>query len=214
MSVRVCLSAAVLAASVALIPATVARAAEPESLTIEAKAGFDKRMFTVVPAEKGKTYACFIRRYDARHLAAHPDQKVSAMKLLVTAEWLDEDKAFMRSFRLGVKFRDKRGAYDSLGGCNHVTMEEANGEVRLGCGVDCDGGGIGIAMNKDNDATVVRLTRVRIWQHGKDSDDDSAIGELVAGKDDNAFRLERTSIEDCRSLVTDRKELAELRSKK
>lgn len=213
MSMRACLSAAVLAASVALIPVDSARAAEPEAITAEAKADFDKRMFTVVPATKGKTYACFVRRYDARHLAAHPDQKVSAMKLLVTAEWLEEDKTFMRSFRLGVTFRDKRGAYDSSGGCNHVTMEEANGEVRLGCGVDCDGGGIGIAMKDDNKSTVVRLTRVRIWQHGKD-DDESAIGELVAGKDDNAFRLERTSLDDCRSLVTDRQELAELRRKK
>lgn len=213
MSVRACLSAVALAASIALIPVNTARAAEPEAITAEAKADFDKRMFTVVPAEKGKTYACFVRRYDARHLAAHPDQKVAAMKLLVTAEWLDEDKAFMRSFRLGVTFRDKRGAYDSSGGCNHVTMEEANGEVRLGCGVDCDGGGIGIAMKDDNKSAVVRLTRVRIWQHGKD-DDESAIGELVAGKDDNAFRLERTSLDDCRSLVTDRQELAELRRKK
>ena len=30
-----------------------------------------------------KTYACFVRRYDASHLAQHPKQKVSAMKLLV-----------------------------------------------------------------------------------------------------------------------------------
>ncbi|WP_213288494.1 hypothetical protein [Bradyrhizobium sp. sGM-13] len=33
-----------------------------------------------------KTYACFVRRYDANHLAQHPKQKISAMKLLVTAE--------------------------------------------------------------------------------------------------------------------------------
>jgi hypothetical protein len=26
-----------------------------------------------------KTYACFVRRYDASHLAQHPKQKISAM---------------------------------------------------------------------------------------------------------------------------------------
>jgi hypothetical protein len=33
-----------------------------------------------------KSYACFVRRYDANHLAQHPKQKVSAMKPLATAE--------------------------------------------------------------------------------------------------------------------------------
>lgn len=214
MSVRVCLSAAMLAVSLALIPVSSARAAEPE-LTAEVKTAFDTRMFTVAPAEKGKTYACFTRRYDARHLAAHPDQKVSAMKLLVTAEWLDEDKVFIRNFRLNVKFRNKRDSYDSMGGCSHAIMEEAGGEVRLSCGVDCDGGGIGIAMSKDNDATVVRLEHVRVWTHGKDLDDDDIEKRgLNAGKDDGMFRLDRTSLDDCAPLISDRQELAELRGKK
>lgn len=214
MSVRICLSAAMLVASVALIPVSGARAAEPE-LTAEAKTAFDTRMFTAAPVEKGKTYACFVRRYDARHLAAHPDQTVSAMKLLVTAEWLDEDKTFNRNFHMGVKFRNQRGSYDTMGGCSHAMMGEANGEVRLGCGVDCDGGGIGIAMNKDNDATIVRLERVRLWTHGKDLDDDDIEKRgLNAGKDDGMFRLDRVSLDECASLISDRQELAELRTKK
>ena len=45
---------------------------------------FDNRMFAGPLGQK--TYACFVRRYDSRHLAQHPKQKVSAMKLLVTAE--------------------------------------------------------------------------------------------------------------------------------
>jgi hypothetical protein len=45
---------------------------------------FDNRMFAGPLREK--TYACFVRRYDASHLAQHPRLKVSAMKLMVTAE--------------------------------------------------------------------------------------------------------------------------------
>ena len=40
-------------------------------------ATFDNRMFAGPLGQK--TYACFVRRYDASHLAQHPKQKVSAM---------------------------------------------------------------------------------------------------------------------------------------
>jgi hypothetical protein len=44
-----------------------------------------------------KTCACFVRRYDASHLAQYPKQKVSAMKLLVTSENAPEDKTVNHS---------------------------------------------------------------------------------------------------------------------
>jgi hypothetical protein len=36
---------------------------------------------------------------------------------------------------------------------------------------------------------------------------------LSGGKDDKVFRLDRSGLDDCRSLITDRKELAALRHK-
>ena len=48
------------------------------------EAAFDKRVFGGPIGNKA--VACFVRRYDASHLAQHPQQKVSSMKLLVTAE--------------------------------------------------------------------------------------------------------------------------------
>ena len=51
---------------------------------------------------------------------------------------------------------------------------------------------------------------MRIWQNNKPEEDSN--DELTAGKDDAIFRLERAPIEECRSLVTDRKELAAMRS--
>ena len=58
--------------------------AEEEGIDKAKAAAFDVRMFTKPPGNKA--YACFVRRYDPDHLARHPKQKVSAMKLLVTAE--------------------------------------------------------------------------------------------------------------------------------
>lgn len=203
------LIAVMAAASLALVLASGVAAAGSDEVTPEAKAQFNKRMFGKEPAAKANTYACFVRRYDADHLARHPHQKVTSMKLLVTSEWFEGNSDLDRHFRLGVTFRTKRGAYDSSGSCGFFRPEDAKDEVRYGCGVDCDGGGISIGMGKTDDATLVRLSRVRIWQNNKP--DDEAGDELVAGKDDAIFRLDRTSLDECKSLVTDRKELAAIR---
>lgn len=200
------------AALVALSLASTVTAAEEGEVTATEKAEYDKRMFGKAPDPKGHTYACFVRRYDADHLAKHPHQKVTGMKLLFTSELFEGNTELERNFRLGVTFRNKRGNYDSSGSCNHFHPEDARdkSEIRFGCGVDCDGGGINIAMNRDDQSVLVRLERVRIWQNNKP--DEEAGDELVAGKDDAIFRLDRANLEECRSLVTDRKELAAMRS--
>ena len=167
---------------------------------------FDARLFGGPLSQK--TYACFVRRYDASHLAQHPKQKVSAMKLLVTAEDAPEDNTVNYSFRLGFKYRHRAGNFDSSGYCNHVVAE--SGEIRLGCGVDCDGGGIGVAM-RDDKSSLIRLERIRIWERNKPDDD--ASNDLVAGADDKIFRVDRVDLHECSELVTDRKELAALRHK-
>ena len=198
------------AAALAVAVASSLAVADDGEVSTAAKADFDKRMFAAEPAPTKSTYACFVRRYEPDHLARHPHQKVTAMKLLVTSEYFEEDKSLQRHFRLGVRFRDKRGEFDSSGGCSHARFEEANNEIRLGCGVDCDGGGIDIAMGKEDKSVIVRVERVRIWRNNKPDED--ASGELVAGKDDAIFRLDRAGIDECQSLVTDRKELAAMRS--
>ena len=58
---------------------------------------FDAKLFAR-PFDQ-KTYACFVRRYDAGHLAQHPRQKVSAMKLLVTAEIPPEEQTINYSLK-------------------------------------------------------------------------------------------------------------------
>lgn len=201
---------ALAAALAATLASGIASAAEPDEVTPAERAQFDKRMFGQEPAAKANTYACFVRKYDADHLARHPDQKVTGMKLLFTSELFEGNTSLEQHFRLGVSFRSKRGAYDSSGSCSYFHPEDAPREIRYGCGVDCDGGGINIAMGKDDKSTIVRLDRVRIWQNNKP--DDEAGGELTAGKDDAIFRLDRASLDECKSLVTDRKELAAIRA--
>src|SRR5579883_3474925 len=107
---------------------------------------FDKNMFTRPPGDKA--YACFMRRYDAEHLAQHPRQKVAAMKLLVEAEIPEGEKQLAYSFKLGVKLRHRAGDFQSFGYCNHAVAEDNSGDIRFACGVDCEGGGINVALSK------------------------------------------------------------------
>jgi hypothetical protein len=170
---------------------------------------FNARMYAGAPGNKA--YACFVRRYDAEHLARHPKQKVASMKLLISAEMDTEDKQIHNSFRLGFRYRHRSGDFDSSGSCHHAVFTKGGTEIRLGCGVDCEGGGIGVALSKDDKSAIVRLARVRVWQNNK-PDEDAELS-LVAGADDGIFRLDRTDNKECASLVTDRKELAALRHK-
>ena len=170
---------------------------------------FDIEMFTHPPGDKA--YACFMRRYDAEHLAQHPKQKVTAMKLLVAAEIPEGETRLSYSFRLGVKFRHRAGDFDSSGYCNHAVADADASELRFACGVDCEGGGINVALSKDDKSAIIRLERIMVWQNNKPDDD---AGEaLFAGADDKIFRLDRVDGAECAALVTDRKELAALRHK-
>ncbi len=187
-------------------------------------AAFANRVFAGAPP-RAKNYACFVRRYDAEHLAQHPLQKVSVMKLLIAAEHVADDPVLEYSFRLGVNFRDRPGNFDSSGDCGHApTIEPPDNPdippedkttlpdgIDFSCGVDCDGGGITVNLAHNDTAVIVKLERVRIWK-GKDPDD-GAETALQGGADDKVFRLDRTSLNECAALAYDRKELAALRHK-
>ncbi len=172
---------------------------------------YAKRLFADHFDAQGTSFACFIRRYDAAHLSSHAQQKVSVMTLLIAAEAVPEDKALNYSFRLGLKFRNRRGNFDSSGDCGHAAIsEDKTGKLYLGCGVDCDGGGISVELAQADKSTLIHLERIRIWQNNKPDDEGL---DLSGGADDRAFRLDRVKLEQCRSLVADRKELAAMRHK-
>jgi len=167
----------------------------------------DKDMFTRPPGDKA--LACFMRRYDAEHLARHRKQKVAAMKLLVSADIPEGEQHLAYSFHLGVKLRHRAGDFESLGYCNHAIAEDDASEIRFACGVDCEGGGINVALSKDDKSAIVRLQRIRLWKHNRPDDE----AELTSGTDDKIFRLDRVDGGECTSLLTDREELAAFRQK-
>jgi hypothetical protein len=201
-----------------VLTAAAGFAADPALADDSPDIAFAKRMFAG-SAPKPKGYACFVRRYDAAHMAQHPLQKVTVMKLLISAEMVPDDKVLEYSFRLGVNFRDRPGDFDSSGDCGHAAAAKVPDDagtipsgVDISCGVDCDGGGVTVSL-ANNDASVIvkPIDRIRIWK-GKNPDE-SAATALNAGADDKIFRLDRTKLDECTPLVADRKELAAMRHK-
>jgi hypothetical protein len=167
-----------------------------------------------------KAFACFVRRDDVKHLARHPQQKVSAMKLLVSVEQLPEDEQLHYAFRLGVKLRKQPGNFATSGDCGHPAAEVAGGSLRIHCSVDCDGGGIEASLADGDKAVLVKLDEIRLdpaepTNQASIDDDPDHDGHVMlrAGADDRVFRLDRTDIADCKSLASADDELAALADK-
>ncbi len=188
-------------------------------------ADFAQRMFAgSVP--NPKAYACFARHYDDEHLAQHPLQKVSVMKLLITTE---KDPDFpVSNMRSGSasNFRDRPGDFDSSGNCGHApTIKDPDNSDIPPADRVTQAGRHRFRMRR-------RLRRRRRQRHARqqrqcdhpqarshphlesNAPDAEAAGALQAGADDKVFRLDRTSLNECASLVADRKELAAMRHKR
>jgi hypothetical protein len=165
---------------------------------------FDAKMFGGPIGDKAS--ACFVRRYDASHLAQHPKQKVGAMKVLMTAENRpNEPTAY--AYKVGVQFRNKPGNFDSSSSCGHVIDEDGKSVTGFVCDTGCGGGGIEIAISGNNKTAIVHLDSIGVWDR-KNPDGDAIT--LESGADDKVFRLDRVDANECAELVDDHKEVASL----
>ncbi len=149
---------------------------------------------------------CFARTYDAAHLKQHPKQKVTEMILFLRYIALSEDEAiliatddggtakqyFRYDFTLAAKVKDRGQTLYASGDC---ASDEG-----IGCGVDCDGGGIDIEPVAGKDDTIlVRLTRIRMTLGCSDGPEI----ELEGGADDKVFKLTKAPRPLCQSMQAD-----------
>jgi hypothetical protein len=167
---------------------------------------FDARVFGGPIGNKAS--ACFVRRYDAGNLAQHPKQKVAAIKPLVTAENHTGEPASY-AYKAGFQFRNRPGNFDGGSSCSHMVEEEGD-EIRFTCDVECGGGGLDIAMSKDNKSAIVHLEVIGVWDRKHPKRDAVT---LEGGADDKVFRVDRVDTSECAELIVGRKELASLQRK-
>jgi hypothetical protein len=196
-------------ACLALVGTGLAGAARADD--VPDNGAFAQRLLAAKSFDK-KTYACFVRRYDAKHLAQHPRQKVTAMRLLLAVEKVPEDEGSLRySFSLGTNLRNKKGNFLSTGNCGHAQAAATkDAELSIECSAECDGGGVTVSLADADKVLMVRLNQIAIWDSGKPNAEPQT---LEAGIDDGVFHLDRVDVEQCASMVTDKDELAALRRK-
>lgn len=156
-----------------------------------------------------KAFACFVRHYDATHLAQHPKQKVTAMKLLVTAE-NHPGEPTSYAYKAGFQLRNRPGNFDGGSSCGHETDEDGTKEIRFTCDVECGGGGLDIAMSKDNKSAIVHLEIIGVRDRKHPRRDELT---LEGGTDDRVFRLDRVDNSECGELTAGHKEVASLQRK-
>jgi hypothetical protein len=189
----------------ALVAAAPLAHADDDGLDPARAKAFDTSVFGGPVGDKAS--ACFVRRYDASHLAQHKKQKVTAIKLLVSAEnHVGEPASY--AYKAGFQFRNRAGNFDAGSGCGRI--EDGAKVIHFTCDGDCGGGGIDIAMSKDNKSLIVHLETIPIWDR-KHPDRDQQL--LEAGTDDKVFRVGRVDNSECAELLPGKKELASLQRK-
>ena len=134
-----------------------------------------------VDARDGAT-TCWSRAYDGRHMAAHPDQQVTAMDLAVTYMAESNIGPAQYVFRLEAQMRDGRRG-EAIGPCM------ADGD-QMWCGVECDGGGVYVSTRSGGNVVVDLERRGAIWMSTGCGEENFEEGfSLQSGLDDKQFLL-------------------------
>lgn len=169
-------------------------------LAAPAAAQVADKLAEFLPAKVGEK-ACFTRVYDAKHLAAHPQQRVTQMTFLMRVvgigeggDWvLKPGEKYARlnyQFAMSVMRRGDRKAMTVSGYC----PSEARS---VQCMRECDGGGVALEKIVGASALMIRLDQNGILLGGCEESKD---GWLKAGADDKAFRVEKVSDAQCAAL--------------
>lgn len=140
-------------------------------------------------------HACFVRRYTHAHLAAHPQQNVAAMLAYVSKQ---EGSDPYYGINLQVSFRQLNKPFQVSGSCGE------NAETgTLGCGVECDGGSLGVRVKNAQSILVDIPDSVRLFDPSASDEFADLPHGARFGADDKLFRLDRAPLSDCLPVIYD-----------
>lgn len=135
---------------------------------------------------KDPMLGCYTRFYDRTHLANHPDQLVTSVKLRIYPSPDDPQKTW---FAIQMTRRGDIKALQSAGECR-------NDEKGMHCGVECDGGGVDV-VPRTASTILMSLQSIRMTPCGENPE--AAAIDVTGGKDDKVFRLDRVEDNNCKS---------------
>ena len=132
----------------------------------------------------------FLWVYSTAHMAAHPDQLVKKVDLLLKKP---QAASYLYTFYLAITLRGRDKSLKTEGACRNegTALERV---FRLHCIVECDGGGIRIEPH--GDYVMMYLDPIRMITCDQDLNDVTDSGdEIHGGMDDRVFRLNRVEKE-------------------
>jgi hypothetical protein len=160
------------------------------------------RISALIPilAPQAGNKVCYSRAYDAAHMKAHPQQRITAMKFLLSVAAYDPKPAdaatpedlYYYTFAMSVSRRGDKRLLRTSGDCN--------GSDNILCAVDCDGGSVTLDKMLPANSLIVRLNNVNGITMFHDCDEGKGAVVVKAGADDKVFRLDKVAADACQSL--------------
>lgn len=150
-----------------------------------------------------KSFACFSRQYDDAHLAAHPEQKVAYMKMLVKAYYNEAfppsaPGSYAYQVSLAFRLKERPETLTQVAECGGRKDSRIRGAYCAGPGDK------GAHLTLDGKDAVVIAIRggADLWAPGPiDQRHDTVKNPF--GSDDKAFRLMRAGLKECEDLAFD-----------
>ena len=179
---------------IAGIAVVCAALAAPLPLFAQAIApGEEGELANFLKPEAGKRI-CYARVYTQEHLAKHPKQKVTEIGFRLAYYRFPPDEFYPQGqrnyyFALTAKRRGNSRLMTARGECG------PNGN-RIGCGVECDGGGVTVTR-RPGDKILVSLGEGGWIRMTEGCDEEENAVNLEAGEDDREFLLSRLPDSAC-----------------
>jgi hypothetical protein len=156
------------------------------------KPGEEGALADFLPPEPGR-HICYARTYAADHLRQHPKQTVTEIAFRLAYYRHEPDEFYKQGqrnyyFALLAKRRGSSRTLTAMGECG------PNGDS-IGCGVECDGGGVSVSR-KPGDRILVSLGEDGRIRMSEGCDEGDAV-DLEAGADDREFLLGRVEDAAC-----------------
>ena len=159
--------------------------------------GKEGALAEIVPPIAGRK-ACFAREYDRKHLSEHPRQRVQRIVFQLEYHRHPPEKDTPHGqrnyyFSMAAKVRGESKTLHASGEC-------VPSETGASCGVECDGGGLGLRREPQTGAILVDLTQHGRIRMTRGCGDEENAAEIEPGRDDKLFRLENVEPVACQSL--------------
>lgn len=161
-----------------------------------------ERIGALIPilAPQAGNQACYSRAYDSAHLKAHPKQRITAMKFLLSVAAYDPKPAgatkpeelYYYTFAMSVSRRGDKRLLRTAGDCS--------GTDTILCAVDCDGGSVTLDKMPPANSLIVRLNNENGITMFHDCDEGKNAVVVKAGADDKVFRLDKVAADVCKGL--------------